>query len=73
MRRGAGFAAAEDAVQESLIEAPRGWDARPPRDPKAWLVTGDARTVARVLYLIFNEGYSGDVDLAARINAETRV
>ena len=26
---------------------------------------GDVRTVMRVLYLIFNEGYSGDVDLAA--------
>jgi len=26
---------------------------------------GDARTVMRVLYLVFNEGYSGDVDLAA--------
>ncbi|MBB2770041.1 MULTISPECIES: RNA polymerase sigma factor [Mycolicibacterium] len=25
---------------------------------------GDLRTVCRVLYLIFNEGYSGDVDLA---------
>jgi len=26
---------------------------------------GDVQTVMRVLYLIFNEGYSGDVDLAA--------
>lgn len=26
---------------------------------------GDLRTVLRVLYLVFNEGYSGDVDLAA--------
>lgn len=26
---------------------------------------GDVRTVLRVLYLVFNEGYSGDVDLAA--------
>jgi predicted RNA polymerase sigma factor len=26
---------------------------------------GDARTVMRVLYLVFNEGYSGDIDLAA--------
>jgi len=26
---------------------------------------GDPRTVMRVLYLVFNEGYSGDVDLAA--------
>jgi RNA polymerase sigma factor (sigma-70 family) len=27
--------------------------------------SGDARTVMRVLYLVFNEGYSGEVDLAA--------
>jgi predicted RNA polymerase sigma factor len=27
--------------------------------------SGDARTVMRVLYLVFNEGYSGDVDLVA--------
>jgi RNA polymerase sigma factor (sigma-70 family) len=26
---------------------------------------GDVRTVMRVLYLVFNEGYSGDVDLSA--------
>src|SRR5262249_22028277 len=26
---------------------------------------GDVRTVMRVLYLVFNEGYSGDVDLVA--------
>ena len=26
---------------------------------------GDVRTVRRVLYLVFNEGYTGDVDLAA--------
>ncbi|MCX0269132.1 RNA polymerase subunit sigma-24 [Nocardia zapadnayensis] len=26
---------------------------------------GDLRTVLRVLYLVFNEGYSGDIDLAA--------
>ena len=28
-------------------------------------VPGDLRTVLRVLYLVFNEGYRGDVDLAA--------
>ena len=27
---------------------------------------GDVATVLRVLYLVFNEGYSGDVDLAGR-------
>src|SRR5262249_24644772 len=33
---------------------------------------GDARTVMRVLYLVFNEGYSGDVDLAAEAIRLTR-
>src|SRR5918911_127171 len=117
VRRGADFAAAEDAVQDALVEAIRVWSSDPPRDPKGWLVTvawrrfldttradaarrrredrveaepapeatmaqrisrakrtvsdvrfdqpGDVATVLRVLYLIFNEGYSGDVDLAA--------
>ncbi|HYG92460.1 MAG TPA: DUF6596 domain-containing protein [Nocardioides sp.] len=39
LRRGAGFAAAEDAVQEALVEAVRVWPDEPPRDPKGWLVT----------------------------------
>ncbi|WP_248255869.1 RNA polymerase sigma factor [Georgenia sp. EYE_87] len=166
VRRGASFAAAEDAVQDSLLEALRVWPDAPPRDPKGWLVAvawrkfldaaraensrrrrevrtgtepvpgpgaevddtlwlyflcahpsltpasavaltlravaglttrqiaqaylvpeatmaqrisrakrtvagvrldrpGDVATVLRVLYLVFNEGYSGDVDLAA--------
>jgi RNA polymerase sigma factor (sigma-70 family) len=38
-RRGADFAAAEDAVQEALVEALRVWPDDPPRDPKGWLVT----------------------------------
>jgi RNA polymerase sigma factor (sigma-70 family) len=164
--RGADFAAAEDAVQDALLEAMRVWPDDPPRDPKAWLLAvawrkfldatradtsrrqrerraddepitepgegaddtlrlyflcahpslpqasavaltlravgglttrqiaqaylvpeatmaqrisrakrtvsdvrftepGDVATVLRVLYLVFNEGYSGDVDLAA--------
>jgi RNA polymerase sigma factor (sigma-70 family) len=33
---------------------------------------GDASTVMRVLYLVFNEGYSGDVDLAAEAIRLTR-
>ena len=166
VRRGADFAAAEDAVQDALVEAVRVWPDDPPRDAKGWLVTvawrrfldatrgdaarrrredlvddepatapaaaaddtlqlyflcahpsltpassvaltlravgglttrqiaeaylvpeatmaqrisrakrtisgvrfdqpGDVATVLRVLYLVFNEGYSGDVDLAA--------
>ncbi|MFI6846452.1 RNA polymerase sigma factor [Kitasatospora sp. NPDC050467] len=173
VRRGADFAAAEDAVQEALVEAVRVWPADPPRDPKGWLITvawrkfldatrsdaarrrredlvdeepapgpapavddtlqlyflcahpsltpssavaltlravgglttrqiaqaylvpeatmaqrisrakrtvsgtrldrpGDVATVLRVLYLVFNEGYSGDVDLAAEAIRLTR-
>ncbi|MGW4486294.1 RNA polymerase sigma factor [Amycolatopsis sp. NPDC004368] len=172
-RRGADFAAAEDAVQEALVEAVRVWPDDPPRDPKGWLVTvawrkfldsvradtsrrarelradeepepgqtevaddtlqlyflcthpsltpasavaltlravgglttrqiaqaylvpeatmaqrisrakktvssvrlnapGDVATVLRVLYLVFNEGYSGDVDLSAEAIRLTR-
>lgn len=173
VRRGADFAAAEDAVQDALVEAIRVWPADPPRDPKGWLVTvawrrfvdanrsdasrrlreervddepepgpvsaaddtlqlyfmcahpsltpasavaltlravgglttrqiaaaylvpeatmaqrisrakrtvadvqfdqpGDVATVLRVLYLVFNEGYSGDVDLSAEAIRLTR-
>ncbi|MFD5593690.1 RNA polymerase sigma factor [Streptomyces griseorubiginosus] len=173
VRRGADFAAAEDAVQDALVEAVRVWPAEPPRDPKGWLVTvawrklldatradtarrrredrvdeepapgpasavddtlqlyflcahpsltpssavaltlravgglttrqiaqaclvpeatmaqrisrakrtvsgvrfdqpGDVATVLRVLYLVFNEGYSGDLDLAAEAIRLTR-
>ncbi|GHA16696.1 RNA polymerase sigma factor [Streptomyces spiroverticillatus] len=39
VRRGADFAAAEDAVQEALLEAVRTWPDDPPRDAKGWLVT----------------------------------
>ncbi|WP_422740635.1 RNA polymerase sigma factor [Micromonospora sp. WMMD729] len=173
VRRGADFAAAEDAVQDALVEAVRVWPADPPRDPKGWLITvawrrfldtvradaarrrredvvdaeptpgptsavddtlalyflcahpsltpssavaltlravgglttrqiahaylvpeatmaqrisrakhtvasvrfdepGDVTTVLRVLYLVFNEGYTGDVDLAAEAIRLTR-
>lgn len=33
---------------------------------------GDVRTVMRVLYLVFNEGYSGDIDLSAEAIRLTR-
>ncbi|MBB0229094.1 RNA polymerase sigma factor [Streptomyces calidiresistens] len=173
VRRGADFAAAEDAVQDALVEAIRVWPTHPPREPKGWLITvawrrfldatradatrrrreeliaeepgpgpvsgaddtlwlyflcahpslspssavaltlravgglstrqiaraylvpeatmaqrisrakrtvsgarfdrpGDVATVLRVLYLIFNEGYSGEVDLAAEAIRLTR-
>ena len=39
MRRGADFAAAEDAVQEALVEAVRRWPDDPPVEPRGWLVT----------------------------------
>ncbi|MGC4988560.1 RNA polymerase sigma factor [Nocardia salmonicida] len=38
VRRGAEFAAAEDAVQEALIRALETWPDDPPRDAKGWLV-----------------------------------
>jgi predicted RNA polymerase sigma factor len=173
VRRGADFAAAEDAVHDALVEALRVWPIDPPRDAERWLITaswhkfvdatraehsrrrreeraadepapvpgdcvddtlrlyflcahpsltpasavaltlravgglttrqiaraylvpeatmaqrisrakrtvanvrfdqpGDVGTVLRVLYLVFNEGYSGDIDLAAEAIRLTR-
>lgn len=173
VRRGADFATAEDAVQETLIRADAAWKHEMPADPKGWLITvawrsfldiarsetarrnrearfgadpptalvpsaddtlrlyflcahpdltsssavaltlravgglttrqiaaaylvpeatmaqrisrakgtvgraglkrpGDVGTVMRVLYLVFNEGYSGDIDLAAEAIRLTR-
>jgi RNA polymerase sigma factor (sigma-70 family) len=39
VRRGEDFAAAEDALQEALLEALRVWPDHPPRDAHAWLTT----------------------------------
>src|SRR4051812_33438601 len=39
IRRGEDFDAAEDALQEALLEALRVWPEHPPRDPRAWLAT----------------------------------
>jgi RNA polymerase sigma factor (sigma-70 family) len=39
VRRGEDFDAAEDALQEALLEAIRVWPEHPPRDPRAWLAT----------------------------------
>src|SRR3954470_12066922 len=49
VRRGEDFDAAEDALQEALLEALRVWPEHPPDDARAWLTTvatrglGDAR------------------------------
>jgi RNA polymerase sigma factor (sigma-70 family) len=39
VRRGEDFDAAEDALQEALLEALRVWPEHPPQDPQAWLAT----------------------------------
>jgi RNA polymerase sigma factor (sigma-70 family) len=39
VRRGEDFDAAEDALQEALLEALRVWPEHPPADPRAWLTT----------------------------------
>src|SRR4051795_7306795 len=39
VRRGEDFDAAEDALQDALLEALRVWPEHPPRDPRAWLTT----------------------------------
>ena len=39
LRRGEDFDAAEDALQEALLEALRVWPEHPPTDPPAWLAT----------------------------------
>ncbi len=39
VRRGEDFDAAEDALQEALLEALRVWPKAPPRDLRAWLAT----------------------------------
>jgi len=38
VRRGADFAAAEDAVQEASLQAVRHWPEAMPEDPKGWLI-----------------------------------
>ena len=39
VRRGEDFDAAEDALQEALIEALRVWPGHPPDEPQAWLAS----------------------------------
>ena len=45
VRRGEDFDAAEDALQEALLEALRVWPEHPPRDPGAWLATVATRRI----------------------------
>ncbi len=66
-RRGADFAAAEDAVQDALVEAVRVWLAGPPRDPKGWLVT-----VAWRRFLDATARRAGGARGAARLTAPPR-
>ncbi|QSR32621.1 RNA polymerase subunit sigma-24 [Nocardioides sp. S5] len=63
-RRGAGFAAAEDAVQEALVEALRTWPTDPPRDPKGWLVTVAWR---RYLDVVRSEAARGRREVAVEV------
>ena len=66
VRRGADFAAAEDAVQDALVEAVRVWPDDPPRDPKGWLVTVGWR---KFLDAARAETMEAFADLMGRANA----
>jgi RNA polymerase sigma factor (sigma-70 family) len=48
VRRGEDFDAAEDALQEALLEALRVWPEHPPRDPRAWLTAVATRRIVDV-------------------------
>ena len=65
VRRGADFAAAEDAVQEALVEGVRVWPADPPRDPQGWLIT-----VAWRRFLDLSRADSARQAREARVEAE---
>ena len=61
VRRGEDFDAAEDALQEALLEALRVWPEHPPRDPRAWLATVATRR------LVDHAGQSSvDADMTSR-------
>jgi RNA polymerase sigma factor (sigma-70 family) len=65
VRRGANFAAAEDAVQEATIEAARRWPDDEPDDPKGWLIT-----VAWRRYLDAHRSERARHDREARVRNE---
>jgi RNA polymerase sigma factor (sigma-70 family) len=62
----AAYLVPEATMAQRISRAKRALTGRPLSEP------GDLRTVTRVLYLIFNEGYSGDLDLAAEAIRLTR-
>jgi RNA polymerase sigma factor (sigma-70 family) len=66
-RRGADFAAAEDAVQDALLVALETWLTDPPRDPKAWLIT-----VAWRRFLDATRSRAAREAREVRVNAEPR-
>jgi RNA polymerase sigma factor (sigma-70 family) len=65
VRRGADFAAAEDAVQEAMIEAARRWPTNEPDDRTGWLVT-----VAWHRYLDAQRSDAARRDREARMGTE---
>jgi RNA polymerase sigma factor (sigma-70 family) len=48
VRRGEDFDAAEDALQQALLEALRVWPGHPPHDPRAWLAAVATRRLVDV-------------------------
>ena len=67
VRRGEDFDAAEDALQEALLEALRVWPEHPPRDPRAWLTTVATRR------LVDHAGQSSDgaPDMTSRTSSHS--
>jgi hypothetical protein len=66
-----------DSIRAHLALAPSAWAQRISRAKRTVSGVrldqpGDVATVLRVLYLLFNEGYSGDVDLASKAIRLTR-
>ncbi len=67
VRRGVDFQAAEDAVQEALLQAALTWPDRPPTDPKGWLVTVAWR---KFVDTHRSEAARGDLRTATRLYAD---
>jgi RNA polymerase sigma factor (sigma-70 family) len=65
VRRGADFAAAEDAVQDALLRALATWPKEPPTDPTGWLIT-----VAWRKFLDATRSQSSRLAREARVAAE---